>query len=296
MDGEMTMSELVVSPNDAHVISGLGDAADWSAYAFDLATILNQAIETSQAKFLEVSNLIVDRPLPDRYANFRDGYVLEPDAAIEIVIEMAAGRGPYLSLSGANRLRIESGWDGAVHIFGPHGAIRKLAISIFKNANLEQREREPDPIPILRPVTAIADGIFWAQIESDAKGLVLLSERWAEGAYGSRWFHVDMGTVDDLAMSVQPGALLSVVVQPELYDVEVDAVIVAELIDDGFTSFRNPVGSGELDYRSYPTGVDSLADVAEGFSLILRNSLLSAWCAVVPGPDGAVRRWEHPTT
>ncbi|MFF9898375.1 hypothetical protein [Streptomyces longispororuber] len=69
-----------------------------------------------------------------------------------------------------------------------------------------------------------------------------------------------------------------------------------ELLEDDFTAFVAPLLPGELAYRAYPGGADTLTEVTgEGFSLMLADSVMSDWCAVVPDSDGVNRaQWESP--
>lgn len=70
----------------------------------------------------------------------------------------------------------------------------------------------------------------------------------------------------------------------------------AELLEDDFTAFVAPLLPGELAYRAYPGGADTLSGVTdEGFSLMLADRVMGDWCAVVPHPDGVNRApWESP--
>ncbi|MEU0951194.1 hypothetical protein ABZ353_02285 [Streptomyces niveus] len=56
-----------------------------------------------------------------------------------------------------------------------------------------------------------------------------------------------------------------------------------------------PLPQGELAYRNYPGGADTLSEVTDGFSLMLADAALGDWCAVVPDTDGVARgQWETP--
>ncbi len=47
---------------------------------------------------------------------------------------------------------------------------------------------------------------------------------------------------------------------------------------------------GELVYRAYPGGADTLSEVtSEGFSLVLADRVMGGWCAVMPDADGVTR-------
>jgi hypothetical protein len=68
-----------------------------------------------------------------------------------------------------------------------------------------------------------------------------------------------------------------------------------ELLQDGFTGFVAPLPHGELAYRHYPGGADTLSEVTDGFSLMLADVALGDWCAVVPDTDEVARgQWEAP--
>jgi len=69
------------------------------------------------------------------------------------------------------------------------------------------------------------------------------------------------------------------------------------LLEDAFTAFAGPLRPGELRYRAYPGGADTLAEVTDaGFEFMLADRALRERCAVMPDPDGAPRaHWEHPS-
>jgi hypothetical protein len=99
---------------------------------------------------------------------------------------------------------------------------------------------------------------------------------------------VDRDNVRDVATTVAPGSLIGVAVNPDL--------VLDDTVDDvNFTAFSGPLVPGELAYRAYPGGVESIEEVeAEGFDLAVRDAVLNRWCAVVPDADGVIRgRWER---
>ena len=282
-------AELVVSPSGQQMHASLAEAPAWRAYAMDLRRLLNVVIEECGADRLEVSELLVSEPLPDRYRTLRNGMQASPAEAIDLAERMAAGIGPYCRLITPGRLGVESGWDGAIHLSIDPAVANSLTGLAGDNLSLEWRASEPDPAEEPRPVDDIADDEFWGSVGAAAEGLVLLCERWAHGAYGCRWFRVTAGNVAEVAQAVRPRSLLCVVADPDL---RLDAV----LLDADFTAFEAPLTPGRLIYRAHPGGADSLAEVTgRGLSFMLADLVLAGWCAVVPDSDGVVRAaWESP--
>ncbi|MYW68311.1 hypothetical protein GTY65_30185 [Streptomyces sp. SID8379] len=288
MTGELGM-ELIASPRDERVWEELGDAATWSAYAAELRRVLGAVIEKSGADRLEVTYLMVSEPLDDGHPGLRNGTEVQAPQAIDLVEEMAAGRGPYACLSAPGRLQIESGWDGAVHLCTTQAVAADLAGLRGDDVILRWRDGAPEPTEILNPVVAVADESFWATVAEVSERFTLLCERWAYGAYGWRWFRVTRENAAELARLVRPRSLVCVATEPDLHP-------RPELLEDNFTAFSAPLLPGELAYRSYPGGADSLAEVmGEGFSLMLADKAMGDRCAVVPDPDGVLRaQWENP--
>lgn len=282
-------AELVVSPSDQHVRASLAEAPAWSAYAADLRRLLNVVIEECGADHLEVSELLVSEPLPDRYWRLRNGILASPVEAIDLAERMAAGFGPYCRLITPGRLRVESGWDGAIHLTMDPAVANSLTGLTGDNLCLEWRTSEPDPEEEPRLVDGVVDDEFWDSVRAAADGLVLLCERWAHGAYGCRWFRVTVGNMTEVAQVVRSRSLLCVVANPDLR-------LDAGLLDEDFTAFEAPLTPGQLIYRAHPGGADSLAEVAgRGFSFMLADAVLAGWCAVVPDSDGVVRAaWDSP--
>ncbi|WP_405849854.1 hypothetical protein OG211_23485 [Streptomyces niveus] len=282
-------AELVVSPSDRHVRASLAEAPAWSAYAVDLRGLLNVVIEECGADRLEVSELLVSQPLPDRYSGLRNGMQANPAEAMDLAERMAAGFGPYCRLIAPGRLRIESGWDGAIHLSMDPAVANSLIGLVGDNLSLEWRASEPEPEEEPRLVDDVVDDKFWGSVRAAADELVLLCERWAHGAYGCRWFRVSAGNVAEAAQAVRPRSLLCVVVNPDLR-------LDAGLLDEDFTAFEAPITPGQLIYHAYPGGADSLAEVTDrGLSFMLADVVLVGWCAVVPDADGVARAvWESP--
>ncbi|MGA5564440.1 hypothetical protein ACPCUV_25195 [Streptomyces platensis] len=282
-------AELVVSPSDQHVRASLAEAPAWSAYAVDLRRLLNVVIEECGVDRLEVSELLVSQPLPDRYWRLRNGMQANPAEAIDLAERMAAGSGPYCRLITPGRLRVESGWDGAIHLSMDPAVANSLTGLAGDNLSLEWRASEPDPEEEPRLVDDVVDDEFWGSVRAVADGLVLLCERWAHGAYGGRWFRVTAGNVAEVAQAARTRSLLCVVANPDLR-------LDAGLLDEDFTAFKAPLTPGQLIYRAYPRGADSLAEVTDrGLSFMLADVVLAGWCAVVPDSDGVVRAaWESP--
>jgi hypothetical protein len=289
MDREMT-AEIVISPRDESVRVELAEAGGWDAYAAEIRAVLGLAIDACGVTSLEVGALLVNRPLPHRYMRLRNGTEVNPAEAVDLVVRMAAGWGPYCRLTRAGLLRIESGWDGAVHLYVEPMVADVLTGLGQKELSLERRIAVPEPDDVSRPVTAAADDNFWAAVlEAAQRAVVLLCERWAHGAYGCRWFRITRMNVAEEAQAVRPRSLLCLVVDPNLQS-------DPALLDDAFTAFKAPITPGELPYCAYPYGVDDFAAVTDdGFPLLLRDSMLVNCCAVVPDSDGVVRgRWEDP--
>ena len=280
-------AELVVSPSDPHVRASLAEAPAWSAYAVDLRRLLNVVIEECGADRLEVSELLVGQPLPDRYRRLRNGMQATPAEAMDLAERMAAGFGPYCRLITPGRLRVESGWEGAIHLSMDPAAANALTGLAGDNVSLEWRASEPESEQEPRLVDDVVDDEFWSSVRAAADGLVLLCERWAHGAYGCRWFRVTAGNVAEVTQAVRPRSLLCVVTNPDLR-------LDAGLLDEDFTAFEAPLTPGQLIYRAYPGGADSLAEVTDrGLSFMLADAVLAGWCAVVPDSDGVARAaWE----
>ncbi|MCP9205961.1 hypothetical protein [Streptomyces cucumeris] len=186
-------AELVVSPSDQHVRVSLAEALAWSAYAADLRRLLGVVVEQCGVDRLEVTELLVSQPLPVRYGGLRNGVQVNPVEAINLAERMAAGFGPYCRLVAPGRLRVESGWDGAIHLSMDPAAANSLTGLAGDSLFLEWRASEPDPEEELGRVDDVVDDEFWNSVRVAADGLVLLCERWAHGAHGCRWFRVTEG-------------------------------------------------------------------------------------------------------
>ncbi|MFI9644269.1 hypothetical protein ACIG87_30170 [Micromonospora sp. NPDC051925] len=281
--------ELVLSPRDEAVQSGLSDAPGWSAFVTQLRDTLREVMVANRVDSLEVDELLVSQPLPDRYSCLRNGVKVDPGKAIDLIVGMVDGHGPYCRLSSDEGLHVDAGWDGAMHLSMTQEAARSLTDLAGGQVQVEWRRVRPEPPNDSRPVRAAADEEFWNAVRSAAAEaeLTLLCERWAHGVYGSRWFRVTPENVTRVAGSLRPRSLVSVVTNPDLR-------LRVEILDDGFAAFKAPLRPGELDSRSYFGGADSLDEVtSQGYSLMLGDSVLSRWCAVVPDPDGEVRgSWE----
>lgn len=93
----------------------------------------------------------------------------------------------------------------------------------------------------------------------------------------------------EVARLMRSRSLVCVAAEPDLQP-------KSEVLEDDFTAFVAPLLPGELSYRAYPGGADSLSDViGEGFQFILADKVMDNWCAVVPDPDGVNRgQWEIP--
>jgi hypothetical protein len=280
-------TELVASPRIDDACSVTTVTREWHTYAVEIRRLLTTVIEVSGAGQLEVEELVVSRPLPVQFAELRNGSRVESTGAGDLVVGMAVGEGPYCRLIDGGRLRIESGWDGAVHFFLASEAAEELTGFRSEVLELGQRMAVPEPTDVENPVRSAADEAFWGRVREELGGVTLLCERWAHGAYGCRWFRVTSENLAEVAGVVRPRSLVSVVIDP---DMRLDLL----LLDDDFTAFRAALAPGELAYRAYPGGADALTELTDdGFTLMLGESALAAWCAVVPDPDGVVRgQWE----
>ncbi|MFE5974365.1 hypothetical protein ACFQ64_19660 [Streptomyces sp. NPDC056460] len=286
---EEVIKELIISPRSERVREELADADAWSSYAAELRQVIGAAIGKSAADFLTVGDLLVSEPLSDGHLGLRNGAEVRSPQAIELVEGMAAGRGPYCRLA-APGLEIESGWDGAIHLYATRTVISDLAGIHGQSVILQCRDGVPEPTEISRPVEAVADERFWATVaEASSESLTLLCERWAYGAYGCRWFRVTRKNAAELARLMRPRSLVCVASEPKLQP-------RTELLDDDFTAFVAPLLPGELAYRAYPGGADTLSEVTDaGFSLMLADMVMGNLYAVVPDPDGMNRaQWESP--
>ncbi|RPE45131.1 hypothetical protein EDD90_8392 [Streptomyces sp. Ag109_O5-1] len=294
MAGEVN-TEVVVGPRSGLVRDELADAPDWSAYAAELRSVLETVVEKSAVDLLEVGELLVNQPLPDRYSGLRNGVRVPPAEALDLVRRMVAGDGPYCRLSAPGRLHIQSGWDGAVHLWVTPETGAALAGYLGAEVSLEFRSTFPESADVPDPVEAVADEGFWDAVRKVSDGTTLLCERWAHGSYGSRWFRVTRENAAEVARLVSPRSLLCVVAEPDLR-ATTEVPDDAEVLDDGFTAFVSPLLPGALAHREYPGGADSLSDVVgAGFDLLLTDGAMGRWCAVVPDPDGVNRaQWESP--
>lgn len=281
--------ELILSPRSERVREELADAPDWSAYAAELREVLEAVIAKSDAGLLEVDGLLVSEPLPEEHRGLRNGARVRPPQAIRLAEGMAAGHGPYCQLTAPGRLQIESGWEGALHLYTTPAVAADLAGLHGESVTFRWRDAAPEPIEISDPVEAVADDAFWARVAEAAERLTLVCERWAYGAHGSRWFRVTPETAAGTARLLRPRSLVCVATEPELSP-------RAELLEDAFTAFAAPLLPGELAHRYYPGGADTLREVMDdGYSLMLADAALGDRCAVVPDADGVVRgRWERP--
>ncbi|MFF1926342.1 hypothetical protein ACFVW8_37980 [Streptomyces sp. NPDC058221] len=288
MAGEVS-SELIISPRSQSVRDDLTDAPGWPAYAADLRTAVATVIDKSTAGTLEVGELLVGEPLQDSCSALRNGVEVRPAEAVRLVEAMVSGSGPYCRLSRPGRLQIESGWDGAVHLYVGSGTATELSGLGGGELSLRWRQAEPEPVEVSKPVTAVADESFWNAVREASQRFTLLCERWAHGAHGCTWFRVTPGNAADVARLVRPRSLLCVGTEPDLRP-------RTELLEDDFTAFVDPASPGELAYRAFPGGADDLSDVTgEGFPFMLADTDVERWCAVVPDPDGVVRgQWEDP--
>lgn len=267
MGREVTV-ELVIAPAAGEVAEDLAGAEGWGDYEHALRAALTEVLDTAGA--LTVDSLIVNEPLPERYAGLRPGTRVEIPDALDLAVGMVIGDGPYCTLQAADGFELASGWDGAVHLLLP--AKQDLRLSAGQEAVLRLEWRDPPSVaPEDTPlITAVADEAFWAEVAAAASAALpeptLIAERWAYGSLGLRWFIVTPTTAQDVARGVEARSLLSVVVAP-------DPDPSPDELDDGFEE----------------------AIIGE-FSLRIPDAAMARWRAVVPDADGVVRgRWEDET-
>lgn len=280
----------MVRPLDDEVGSRLDEAPGWPAYARDLREVFQMAIEASGVDAFRVDGLMLHAPLPDDLSWLRNrAEVPAAEAADLYVATVGRGATPLFSLT-SDVLRIELSWDGWV--FLPTLQHVYDVVDEWEWDDLEVGWRPPDPPP-RQPhpvVESVAGEAFWSEVRAASHRTMLLSERWAHGTCGSRWFLLTPGNVDEVIAALRPGSLVSVVTEPDLR---------VRLLDKGFTAFTAPLEPGELAYRELPVGVDDDDELAEvtgaGFDLFVADAELAVRYAVVPDADGVARyEWDDP--
>ncbi|WP_194116911.1 hypothetical protein [Streptomyces otsuchiensis] len=134
-----------------------------------------------------------------------------------------------------------------------------------------------------------ADDDFWQAICDGLQPTTLVCEQWAHGVRGYRWWRVAApADVAAVRHEVRPRSLVRFVFQPDLGFSE-------DMLEESFTAFRTPLEPGELEYREYPFGTDTLEEVRDAdFTLALIERDLDDRQAVVPDADGVIRAcWER---
>lgn len=288
MVGEMS-KELIISPRSELLREELAEADAWSSYAAELREVLGEAIAKCDVDALGIDGLMVNEPMSDMHIGLYNGAEVRLPQAMDLVEGMVGGRGPYCQLSVPGWLQIESGWDGAVHLFTTPALAAELARLRCRDVVFRWRDATPDVMAISNPVAAVADENFWKAVAKVSDRFTLLCERWAYGAYGCTWFRVTRENVADLPRLMRPRSLVCVASDPPMQP-------RPELLEDDFTAFVAPVLSGDLLFRAYPGGADTLTEVtSQGFSLMLADSVMGGWCAVTPDVDGVTRAsWSCP--
>ncbi|MCX2947765.1 hypothetical protein [Lentzea sp. NEAU-D7] len=284
--------EIVLVPRDEVVGSKLDGAPGWLEYAAELRGVLAAAVAASGVSFLEIDVLNVWEPLPEELAWLRNGVGVSPEQAVDLFVEML-GRGdsPSFRLRGGNVLRIEQSWDGWVFLPATREIYDALEGLPEEHLEIGWRSSQPDVMKADIPVRAVADDAFWATVRVAAQEkTTLLSERWAFGKCGSRWFLLTKDNVDQVIAEIRPRSLVSVVVNPDLR---------TRSLNEDFTAFSAPLEPGELAHRQLPVGVNGEDELAEvtgaGFDLFLAGAALAELYAVVPDTDGVVRmEWDDP--
>lgn len=191
--GSKMSIELILSPHSESVRAELAEARAWGEYVAELRSILGIVIENSCVDLLEVGELLVNQPLTGGYLSLRNGVDISSREAIDLIERMVAGVGPYCRLSRPGRLRIESGWDGAVHLYVKPEVAADMMELHSRNVSLQRRNAYLEPAHVSKIVDSVADENFWNAVQDISGRATLLCERWAHGAYGCRWFWVTGG-------------------------------------------------------------------------------------------------------
>ncbi|MCR3747263.1 hypothetical protein [Lentzea californiensis] len=283
--------QIVVVPLDEEVGSKLDEAPGWPEYARELRELFSIAIEASGVEVFEVGGLTVHEPLPDEFSWLRNGAGV-PAAQAADLYTAAVGRGSSpLFVLVSDALRIELSWNGWVFMPTSQDVFDAVDGVEWTHLDVGWRPPEPDTSQEEAVVESVTDEKFWSAVRAAAQnGTTLLSERWAFGVRGSRWFLVTPENADEVISAMRPRSLVSVAVEPDLR---------VHLLDRGFTAFGAPLAPGELVYRELPFGVDDEAELAEvtgaGFDLFLADAALAELYAVVPDADGVARmEWDDP--
>ena len=275
------MIELLVSPSDEEVGLSLSGSRGWTAFEHDLRRFLAEFARATYVDELEVTELFAGEPVESAFVGARNGSVVSLDAAIDWVVRMCSGRGPYCVLA-SSTMKIECSWDGVVVLTTTE---RAVASGMTAGPNLDVRSRDV-PEDVVRPcrsVEMVADESFWSSVAEAPAEVKLLRERWAYGKFGARWYDIS----DDVALEasglVQPRSMLSVLLDPSL---DLDSLH----LDGPFTALGDLGGSVEVRHEEFPFGVDSIGDIANrGWRSGVDESEMWRWVAVVPDPDGVGR-------
>ncbi|WP_433272761.1 hypothetical protein ACQPZF_17270 [Actinosynnema sp. CS-041913] len=283
MDRTVTV-ELLIGPRSEEVQLRLRDAVGWQAYADELTALLGAAVRATGAAVFEVDQLLLNEPVPGDLTWLRNGVTVDPATAVALVVDMAGGKPPPFALV-ADGFRVDTSWDGFVHMGMSEGLAEELGDVDGDEVIVVWRPWDVSRDPV---VERVADGEFWAEVRAAARArLVLLREQWAHGRLGTRWYLVDAGNVDDVIAGMGRRSLVGVVVDPDLR-------LDPTLVEKPFTAFPGPLVPGRLDHVMYGSGVDDVSEVTgAGLSYMVPDSIVDAWCAVVPDADGVVRiEWE----
>jgi hypothetical protein len=293
--------EIVVCPAREDIVDGPADAPEWLAYEAALREYTRHLIRCAShglpggeaSAGLEVVGLVVNRALPAAHASLRAGVMLDPAAVADLVVDMAADRGPGAELRARGRVEIKPGWDGAVQFAVPSavadavegGPLPDVRVLLARRRQvLDTPEDYDDEL-----VEDSADDRFWRAVCEDLGSLTLVCEQWAYGVRGYRWWRVATAAdVEAVRREVRPRSLMRFVSDPDL-------TFTADMLEESFTAFRSPLEPGELEYRDHPFGTDTIDEVrAAGFTLALLERDLDDRQAVVPDADGVIRaRWER---
>ncbi|MGC4943973.1 hypothetical protein [Kribbella sp. DT2] len=284
------MSEFLLLPRAEELRSDLNESLKWNSYINELQDLIQEILKDSEISRLEVVDLQVNDPLPDRFVGLRNGSSLPVSDALDLIVGMAAGDGPYCVLVGGAVFRLVAAWDGAVQVHV--GPAAEPLISRFRGREVvvECRRHAPGPEDEFPAVRTSVDAGFWVEVRDSPGDLTMVRERWAYGAYGCRWYVVTSENLVEVAEKMEPRSLLSVFVDPIILELS------PEVIDEGVTLFRPPLLPGRVDYMAYPDGFEDLSEVlAHGFTLSMKDSIAPHRSAVMPDPDGEIRmKWQAP--
>ncbi len=280
------MIEIGVGPREESVGVELDESLHWSAFIEDLRSLLAALTKSLSVTRFEITDLFVGEPPEESFIGLRNGSVLDAGEAIEFVVRMAGGRGPYCALT-APGIRIESSWDASTYLLlDSVDSLQRLPPSLphlcLDYSDVPASEGDTGP-----RVDTVANEGFWRDVAESTAGVKLLCERWAYGVHGARWYRLNEGSTRLIVPPIQPRSMLSVLLDPETALSGID-------IGEGFIALGSFGEAGLIAHEEYPFGVDSIGEVVErGWKHAVSESATWAWVAVVPDADGIPRgAWE----